>query len=82
VDILPSVTNFHQGMAFLSRYRTLRGGDAQELDEVEYNFGRAFQQLGLQTYAIQHYERVLRSNEQRLESGFEVQVSPKTHVQH
>lgn len=33
-------------MAFLSRYRTLRQVDGTESDEVEYNFGRAFQQLG------------------------------------
>ena len=33
-------------MAFLTKYRELRGEMAQGLDEVEYNFGRAFQQLG------------------------------------
>ena len=31
-------------MAFLARYRALRGGDAP--GEVEYNFGRAFHHLG------------------------------------
>lgn len=35
-----------QGVAFLSRYRELRGDTAEGLDEVEYNFGRVFQQLG------------------------------------
>ena len=33
-------------MAFLTRYRVLRQADGTESDEVEYNFGRAFQQLG------------------------------------
>jgi len=33
-------------MAFLTRYRALRQVDEAESDEVEYNFGRAFQQLG------------------------------------
>ena len=33
-------------MAFLTRYRVLRQVDGTESDEVEYNFGRAFQQLG------------------------------------
>jgi hypothetical protein len=33
-------------MAFLTRYRTLRQVDVTESDEVEYNFGRAFHQLG------------------------------------
>ena len=33
-------------MAFLTRYRALRQADESESDEVEYNFGRAFQQLG------------------------------------
>lgn len=36
----------HQGMAFLTRYRELRGETAEGLDEVEYNFGRVFHQLG------------------------------------
>jgi general transcription factor 3C polypeptide 3 (transcription factor C subunit 4) len=36
-----------QAMAFLSRYRLIRGSSAEGVDEVEFNFGRAFQQLGL-----------------------------------
>lgn len=35
-----------QSLAFLSRYRTLRGPGALEMDEVNFNFGRAFHQLG------------------------------------
>jgi general transcription factor 3C polypeptide 3 (transcription factor C subunit 4) len=35
-------------MAFLTRYRALRQAEVAESDEVEYNFGRAFQQLGEQ----------------------------------
>ena len=33
-------------MAFLSRYRTLRKSAPEGLDEIEFNFGRAFHQLG------------------------------------
>lgn len=32
-------------MAFLSKYRALRN-DEGDMDEVEFNFGRAFHQLG------------------------------------
>ncbi|KAJ3881396.1 hypothetical protein F5051DRAFT_397138 [Lentinula edodes] len=49
-----------QGMAFLSKYRTLRSVDPARLSEVEYNFGRMFQQLGLHSHAVNHYERVLQ----------------------
>ncbi|KAI0766969.1 TPR-like protein [Trametes elegans] len=52
-----------QAMAFLTRYRELRGDTAQGMDEVEYNFGRVFQQLGLHSLAVRHYERVLQSAE-------------------
>ncbi|KIM89674.1 hypothetical protein PILCRDRAFT_812481 [Piloderma croceum F 1598] len=47
-----------QGMAFLSRYRALRKSSPKGIDEIEFNFGRAFQQLGLYSHAAQHYERV------------------------
>ncbi|CAL1715852.1 unnamed protein product [Somion occarium] len=55
-----------QGMAFLTKYRNLRGGLADEMDEIEYNFGRTFHQLGLYTLAVKHYERVLHVIEERL----------------
>jgi len=58
-----------QGMAFLSQYRKLRGADAADLDEVEFNFGRAFQQLGLYTLAVRHYERVLNIADIRLQTN-------------
>lgn len=55
-----------QGMAFLSQYRTLRKSSGDEmLAEVDYNFGRAFHQLGLHTHAVTHYERVLEIAEKR-----------------
>ncbi|KAF9821450.1 hypothetical protein IEO21_00696 [Rhodonia placenta] len=54
-----------QGMAFLSRYRALRGADAEGMDEVEFNFGRAFQQLGLHSLAVRHYEKVLEAAERK-----------------
>ncbi|KAJ4480918.1 hypothetical protein J3R30DRAFT_3462311 [Lentinula aciculospora] len=49
-----------QGMAFLSKYRSIRSVDPFRLSEVEFNFGRMFQQLGLHSLAVSHYERVLR----------------------
>lgn len=61
-----------QGFAFLAKYRTLRGGDEKMVDEVDYNFGRAFQQLGLHTYAVTHYEKVLQATEERLGQGSQV----------
>ncbi|KAG2040882.1 TPR-like protein [Suillus americanus] len=55
-----------QGMAFLSQYRTLRKSSGDEmLAEVDYNFGRAFHQLGLHTHAVSHYERVLEIAEKQ-----------------
>ncbi|KAF7979955.1 hypothetical protein HWV62_40398 [Athelia sp. TMB] len=48
-----------QGLAFLSRYRNLRKAVPGGVHEVEFNFGRAFQQLGLYSHAVKHYERVL-----------------------
>ncbi|PCH42829.1 TPR-like protein [Wolfiporia cocos MD-104 SS10] len=55
-----------QGVAFLSQYRAIRGSNADDLDEVEFNFGRAFQQLGLHSLAVRHYERVLQMAERKL----------------
>jgi general transcription factor 3C polypeptide 3 (transcription factor C subunit 4) len=61
-----------EGFAFIARYRTLKGGDDELNDEVEYNLGRAYQQLGLRTYAVKHYERVLQIADARLEKGEKV----------
>ncbi|TFY64254.1 hypothetical protein EVJ58_g2743 [Rhodofomes roseus] len=60
-----------QGMAFLSRYRTIRGTHSEDVDEVEFNFGRAFQQLGLHSLAVRHYERVLASVEQKFAEDYQ-----------
>ncbi|KAI0696177.1 TPR-like protein [Cytidiella melzeri] len=67
-----------QGLAFLTRYRDFRGEDAP--DEVEYNFGRAFHQLGLLTLAVKHYERVLAQVEKRVAADSEADtgVAPET----
>jgi len=56
-------------MAFLTRYRALRQVDGAESDEVEYNFGRAFQQLGLHSLAVKHYERVLEIAEKKIRTN-------------
>ncbi|KAF8190296.1 hypothetical protein K438DRAFT_1831751 [Mycena galopus ATCC 62051] len=48
-----------QGMAFLSRYRRLRTEQLGGLGEIDYNYARAFQQIGLYSHAVTHYEKVL-----------------------
>ncbi|TDL19819.1 TPR-like protein [Rickenella mellea] len=60
-----------QALGFLTQYRSLRGSadDAPFVDEVEYNFGRAFHQLGLLTHAVHHYERVLQIVDRRQTSA-------------
>jgi general transcription factor 3C polypeptide 3 (transcription factor C subunit 4) len=40
------VTRYIQAMAFLTQYRKLRKDDVYGMAEVEFNFGRAFHQLG------------------------------------
>ncbi|KAG8773624.1 transcription factor TFIIIC subunit tfc4 [Ceratobasidium sp. 428] len=55
-----------QGFAFLHKYRTLRGGDGPlQMEEVDYNIGRGFHQLGLHAFAQKHYKAVLESVEKR-----------------
>ena len=46
IDSVSHGMGFHQAMAFLSKYRNLRGENAEGMREVEYNFGRIFHQLG------------------------------------
>jgi general transcription factor 3C polypeptide 3 (transcription factor C subunit 4) len=58
-----------QAMALLSQYRKLRARDTRGLSEVEFNFGRAFHQLGLYSHAVRHYEHVLELAEKETESG-------------
>ncbi|KAH8108394.1 TPR-like protein [Phellopilus nigrolimitatus] len=50
-----------QAMGFMTKYRALRTTNEDDplADEIEYNYGRAFHQLGLFSHAITHYERVL-----------------------
>ncbi|KAG8908776.1 transcription factor TFIIIC subunit tfc4 [Tulasnella sp. 403] len=52
-----------QGLAFIQRYRAIR--KEGHGDEVEYNFGRWFHQLGLLSLAAKHYEAVLEIVEKR-----------------
>ncbi|KIJ10452.1 hypothetical protein PAXINDRAFT_182044 [Paxillus involutus ATCC 200175] len=50
-----------QGMGFLSQYRAIRRRAGEHvLPEIEFNFGRAFQQLGLHSLAVTNYERALQ----------------------
>ncbi|KAJ7159083.1 TPR-like protein [Mycena crocata] len=48
-----------QAMAFLSRYRESRSVMGNHTIEIEYNFGRTFQHIGLYSHAARHYERAL-----------------------
>lgn len=50
-----------QGLAILQQYAALRPGSA----EVEYNLGRAYQQVGLLHLAVPRYQRVLAMAEER-----------------
>lgn len=55
-----------QGLSILSNYAEIRG----EGPEVDYNFGRAFQQLGLVHLAVPRYERVLSyAKENKIQSS-------------
>ena len=47
-------------MAFLSKYRNLRGENTQGMYEVEYNFGRMFHQLG-QVLNLYSYNLLIRT---------------------
>ena len=68
-----------QAFGFLSKYRDLRrltyGDEGGAMLEIEFNFGRAFQQLGLHSHAVTHYERVLTLAEKRAESGDDIGVA-------
>lgn len=47
-----------QGLSFFCQYEKLRGEMAAQ--EIHYNFGRAFHQLGLLPAAIHHYKKALK----------------------
>ena len=50
-----------QGLAFLYTYYDIRQGSSQasEIEEAEYNVGRAYHLLGMTSAAISHYVRCL-----------------------
>ncbi|KAF8327415.1 uncharacterized protein EI90DRAFT_3127081 [Cantharellus anzutake] len=57
-----------EAMAFMSEYRKYRRPSQRE-DEIEYNFGRAFHQLGLYSLSVNHYQRTLKIISKRLEQN-------------
>jgi general transcription factor 3C polypeptide 3 (transcription factor C subunit 4) len=81
-----------QSLAFLTQYRSIRLKDQANIDEVEFNFGRAFHQIGrlwsyrdpvpteifagLFHHATKHYKRVLDSTERRMKDDPTVSFSP------
>ncbi|PSN53925.1 hypothetical protein C0J52_02409, partial [Blattella germanica] len=54
-----------QGLAFMWKYQQFRGKDGYQ--EVHYNIGRAFHQLGLLPPAIYHYKEALKFTSPLLE---------------
>lgn len=50
-----------QGLSYFMEYRELRlkSATVYERQEIEYNYGRLFQMIGLPTLAIKHYKAVL-----------------------
>ncbi|EJT97237.1 TPR-like protein [Dacryopinax primogenitus] len=58
-----------QGLAFLTRYKTLRASSNTYGEEIEYNFGRYFHQIGVLHLATKHYRRVLDIARARMHSG-------------
>ncbi|KAJ9126054.1 hypothetical protein QFC24_002326 [Naganishia onofrii] len=63
------------GMAFMARYRKLMPTHCSWLkpeqiaEEVDFNFGRAFQGLGMLPLAIKHYRKVLESVKTRMKAS-------------
>ncbi|KIY33595.1 general transcription factor 3C polypeptide 3 (transcription factor C subunit 4) [Cryptococcus gattii E566] len=58
-----------QGMVFLSQYRKLSPNSGPGMEDVEYNFGRAFHSIGVPHFAVKHYEKVLDSVQQRMDES-------------
>ncbi|WRT64759.1 uncharacterized protein IL334_001693 [Kwoniella shivajii] len=58
-----------QGMAFLTRYRKLSPCNPVSQEQVEYNYGRSFHGIGVNHLAVNHYERVLDSIENRMKES-------------
>ncbi|KAF9450761.1 TPR-like protein, partial [Macrolepiota fuliginosa MF-IS2] len=59
-----------QAMAFLTKYRSLRGTTPLGLGEVEFNFGRTFHQLGLFSHAVKQYQKVVEMAEKGQDDTF------------
>ncbi|KAF3937037.1 hypothetical protein ABW19_dt0210406 [Dactylella cylindrospora] len=55
-----------QGLAFLHRYYKTKKESSDWFDrqEAEYNMARAYHQLGLEHYALKHYEEVIKMSEE------------------
>ncbi|KZO92429.1 HCP-like protein [Calocera viscosa TUFC12733] len=58
-----------QGLAFLTRYKTIRQSANDYAEEIEYNFGRYFHHIGVLHLATKHYRRTLDIARGRLQSG-------------
>lgn len=54
--------HFAQAMAFLDGYRK----HCTNEEELQYNFGRIFHQLGVLDLAVKHYENVLARADERM----------------
>ncbi|KZT51273.1 TPR-like protein [Calocera cornea HHB12733] len=58
-----------QGLAFLTRYKTIRQSMHAYGEEIEYNFGRYFHQIGVLHLATKHYQRALDIARARKQAG-------------
>lgn len=45
------------------------------MEEVEYNFGRAFHSIGVPHFAVKHYEKVLDNVQKRMDESMFPEVS-------
>ncbi|KAI5808754.1 hypothetical protein DFH27DRAFT_589841 [Peziza echinospora] len=77
-----------QAMAFLFEYHKLRASDKcswDEIQEAEYNIGRAFHQIGLTHLSIPYYERALAISDEHLsksEGNWDIKYEAAYNLQH
>ncbi|KAJ6261002.1 hypothetical protein Dda_3667 [Drechslerella dactyloides] len=60
-----------QGLVFLNRYYKIKRASADWFDrqEAEYNLARAYHQIGLEHYAAEYYEKVVKMSEEWVNPG-------------
>ncbi|XP_058462779.1 general transcription factor 3C polypeptide 3 [Malaya genurostris] len=56
-----------QAIGFIEKYRKTRPGELA--NEIHYNIGRMYHQLGLQSLAVEHYKRALEARSEVVEQN-------------